>query len=98
MNDLELERRLQSIGKKCFVTFFGELCDFELWDETVARYISEDWGRDQQAALTWRVNPARKIIKSGRARDALTICSKSRRLSPDIRKKAATLADELSHV
>ena len=22
MNDLELERRLQSIGKKCFVTFF----------------------------------------------------------------------------
>ena len=93
MNDQQLDRHLQSIGKECFVTFFGELCDLELLNETVARYIAEDWGRDYYAALTRRVYPARKIIAAGRARDALVICSKSRGLPRHIRDKAAVLVE-----
>ena len=95
MDDLQLERYLQSVGKECFVTFFGELSDRELLDETVARYIAEDWGRDRSAALTRRVYPARKIIDAGRAKDALIICSNSRRLPFHIRDKAAALAGSL---
>ena len=95
MDDLQLDRYLRSVGKECFVTFFGELCDRELLDETVARYIAEDWGRDRSAALTRRVYPARKIIDAGRARDALIVCSNSKRLPLHIRDKATVLAESL---
>ena len=95
VNEQQLNRYLRSVGKECFVTFFGELCDLELLNETVARYIAEDWGRDYSAALTRRVYPARKIIEAGRARDALVICSQSRGLSPRIREKAALLAESV---
>ena len=95
MNDDQLEGNLRSIGKGCFVTFFAEYCDFELLNETVARYIAEDWNCSLSAALTRRVYPARKIIQSGRARDALINCSKSRRLPPHIRNRAAALAADL---
>ncbi len=93
MTDQQLERYLRSIGKECFVTFFGELCDLELSNETVARYITEAWGSDYSAALTRRVYPARKIIASGCARDALAICSNSRRLPRHIRDRAVLLAE-----
>ncbi len=93
MNDQQLNRYLQSIGKECFVTFFGELCDLDLLNETVARYIAEDWGRDYSAALTRRVYPARKIIAVGRARDALLICAESREVPRHIREKAVALAE-----
>ena len=77
------------------MAFFVELCDRELLDETVARYIAEDWGRDRSAALTRRVYPARKIIDAGRARDALIICSNSKRLPLHIRDKATLFAESL---
>ena len=92
MDDQELHRELRSIGKECFVTFFGELSDFELSNEAVARYIAEDWGRDYNAALTRRVYPARNIIKAGKAEGALIICSKSPKLSDHIRERANSLA------
>ena len=92
MDNQELDRKLRSIGKECFVTFFGELSDFELSNEAVARYIAEDWGRDYNAALTRRVYPARNIVKAGRAEDALIICSKSPKLSDRIRERANSLA------
>ena len=63
MDDQERDRKLRSIGKECFVTFFGELSDFELSNEAVARYIAEDWGRDYNAALTRRVYPARNMAR-----------------------------------
>ena len=93
MNDRQLAGNLNNIGEKCFVTFFGKLCDLERSDEAVARCIAEDWGRSYSAALTWRVRPARKIIAAGRAKDALVICSKSRGLPRHIRDKAAVLAE-----
>lgn len=94
MNDQQLDRNLRSIGKECFVTFFGELCDLELTNEAVARYIAQDWGCDEGAALTWRVNPARKIVQAGRAADALDICARSR-LPAHTRDRAAELAAHL---
>ena len=94
MNDQQLDRNLRSIGKECFVTFFGELCDLELTNEAVARYIAQDWGCDEGAALTWRVNPARKIIQAGRAEEALVICSKAK-VPSHIKAKAFELANDL---
>ena len=95
MDEQQVEENLRRIGKRCFVTFFGELSDFELSNEAVARHIAEDGNRDYSAALTWRVNPARRIIRASRAREALIICSKSRRLPADIRYKAAEYAESL---
>ena len=95
MDDQQVEEYLRRIGKRCFVAFFRELSDFEQSNETVARYIAEDGSRDYSAALTWRVNPARRIIREGKAREALIICSKSRGLPVDIRNKAAECAVRL---
>lgn len=95
MNDQQVEEHLRKIGKGCFVTFFGELCDSELLDETVAMYIAEDSGVDRSAALSWRVRPARKIIDAGRARDALINCANSKRLPLHIRDKATVLAESV---
>ena len=94
MNDDQLDRNLRSIGKKCFVTFFEEFCDCTLSNRDVASKIARDMDCDYGAALTWRVNPARKIIEARRAADALTICSESR-LPAQIKDKATILAAQL---
>ena len=95
MNDQQLERNLQSIGKKCFVTFFKEFCDLTRSNQDVAKQISEQWDRSYTAALVRRVNPAREIIQSGRAKDALICCSRSKRLPQPIRDIATVLAADL---
>lgn len=92
MDERQLEKLLRQIGKECFVTFFKELNDSRLSNQEVAKQIADEWSRDYSAALTRRVNPARRIIKAGKAKDALINCSKSERLPIHIRDKAARLA------
>ena len=95
MTDQQLKRYLQTIGKSCFITFFDELYDRALPDETVAGHITERWKRSESSALTRRVRPARRIIDAGRAKDALLDCANSKGLPRPIRDKAAALADSL---
>ena len=96
MNDQQLERCLQSIGKGCFVTFFEEVYDRAIPDETVARHIA-DGGRDYSVALK-RVRSSQRIIDAERARDALINCANSKRLPLHIRDKATILAESIQEV
>ena len=78
MNDNQLERTLQSIGKACFLKYFTEFSDHSLSDEAVAGILveREDW--DEAATLHFRVRGARRIIKAGRAQDALMLADTPR--------------------
>ena len=91
MNDRQLDRNLQSIGKECFVSYFKEFSDFTRSNESIAEQIREERGYTWKACLS-RTSHARNIIKSERAEDALIVCSESPRLSAHIRERSDGLA------
>ena len=92
MDDEQLDRKLQSIGLWCFVTYFEEFCNDTVSDQDVAALIVDENPRlAATSALIRRVYPARNIIKAGRAEEALIICSKSK-VPKHIQEKAAELA------
>ena len=78
MNDNQLERTLQSIGKACFLKYFTEFSDLSLSGEAVARILVEREGWSELATLHFRVRWARRIIKAGRAQDALVLADTPR--------------------
>ena len=77
MNEQQLVRTLNSVGMKCFVTWFRQFCDPSLSDEDVAAQIQEA-ERYSPKACRARTSGARRIIRAGRGRDALTIIANSR--------------------
>ena len=96
MNDKQLDRTLQSIGKACFVNHFTELSDLSLPNEAVARILVErepEW--DEASALHFRVRGARRIIKAGRAQDALRLIAASPKMR-ELKSRALALLDALS--
>ena len=95
MNDSQLERRLNSVGKGCFVDYFHRFSDWSLTNQDVAEILQEEMSYMEKASLT-RASGARSIIKAGRAIDALEIISGSKAKSR-IRERAAELANELRH-
>ena len=78
MNDNELERTLQSIGKACFLNYFTEFSDLSLSDEAVTRILTEREGWKKLSTLHRRVRGARRIIKAGRAQDARMLANTPR--------------------
>ena len=93
MNEQQLDRSLRSVGKECFVTFFGEFCDGTRSNESVDAQIREERGYTWEACRT-RTSKSRSIIKAGRAEEALIICSKAN-VSAHIKQRAAVLAADL---
>ena len=91
MDDQQLNSTLNSIGKKCFVTYFCKFDDTSLSIEDVAEILVRNKGYKEKASPT-RVSNARRIIKAGRAKDALMIISASPRMSSEIVAKAKRLA------
>ncbi len=100
MDDQQLRGQLRSIGMWCFVKYFDEFCDCTSSEQNIATQIIEEnperklkWG----TAVIWRVNPARDIIKAGRAADALDMVSlsTSSKVTTDTKERAAELADHL---
>ena len=77
MNEQQLVRTLNSVGKRCFITYFRQFCDPSLSNEAVAAGIEEAEGYPAKACRS-RVSGARRIISAGRGRDALTIIAGSR--------------------
>ena len=94
--DYEYERNgvssLGMIGKRAFVTYYELLADFDLPDNEVADLIASELDSTFDSAMTWRVKPARTLIRAGQAKTALLIVSRSARLSNDITRMASELA------
>ena len=95
MNDQQLERNLQLVGKTCFVNYFDAFANPLLTTAQVADLLTAQEGYTHNASRT-RASRARRIINAGRAADALRGISRSSRLPPPISRQAREWADELS--
>lgn len=94
MDEYKVERYLRIIGKQTFVTYYGLLANFELPDEEVAGLIASELDTTLDSAMSWRVKPARSLIRAGQANAALLMVSQSARLPGRISQLAAELALE----
>ena len=92
MDDAKVETYLGMVGKQTFVTYYELLADFDFLDDEVADLIASDLGCTFDNAMAWRVKPARKLIRAGKARTALLIASRSTRLPDDTTRMASELA------
>ena len=94
MNDDKLDRYLRSVGKECFVKYFGELFNESYSNQDVADLLNrkEDY---TDGSCRSRVSKARRIIKAGRARDALREISRSARVPESVRDQAMQIAANL---
>ena len=77
MNEQQLVRALNAVGMRCFIAWFRQFCDPSLSNEDVAAQMQEAESYSAKACRS-RVSGARRIIRAGRGRDALTIIANSR--------------------
>ena len=96
MDEAKVNRDLAIIGKQTFVTYFELLSDAELPDNEVADLIASELGCTFENAMSWRVKPARTLIRAGQAYTALLIISRSNRLPSHITRRASDLGDGIS--
>ena len=96
MNDDQLERSLRSIGKGCFVAYFCQFADQSMADRRIIEILMRQEGYTENGSRT-RVSQARRIIKSGRAEDALRNVLKSER-TPNFVQIAAKARKLLSNI
>ena len=92
MDDDQLAKDLGSIGMACFVNYFTEFSDESLSDDDVTRILVEQEGWAEISTRNRRVRGARRIIKAGRAKDALIAVSNSSRVPREVVDKALRFA------
>ena len=96
MDEAKVNRDLALIGKQSFVNFFELLADFDLPDSEIADYIAGELGCTVENAMSWRVKPARTLIRAGQGKTALLIISQSNRLPRPVTQRAFDLATAIS--
>lgn len=98
MNNTELVRKLESVGKQGFVDHF------ELFQRYASGRVSKedcigtlvDEGVSNEAGAKIRAGNAKLIFESRREREALRIISESQRLSGRVVNDAIALSNELA--
>lgn len=88
MDDEQLGRTLQSVGKSCFANYFTEFSDLSLPDRALSRMLAEREGWSEVSTLHRRVRGARRIIRAGRANDALLLIADSPGVPSRVRLRA----------
>ena len=96
MNDDQLDRSLRSIGKGCFVAYFCQFADQRRSDRHIIEILMRQEGYTENGSRT-RVSQARRIIKSGRAEDALRNVLQSERI-PNFAQIAAEARNLLNNI
>lgn len=92
MNDVQLNEALKSMGKTCFVRYFRALSDESLSDEDVRELMLRN---ESYTTVRNRVSNGRRIIRAGRALEALNMVVTSR-VDSHVRDEARKLRDGLS--
>ena len=92
MDEAKVERYLGIIGKQTFVTYYKLLADFDLPDNEIADLIASELDSTYENAMSWRVKPARTLIRAGQAKTALLMVSRSARLPAHVTQRASELA------
>ena len=94
MDDKQLDRSLRSIGKGCFVKYFKQFCNTRIKDYELIDILMKNEGYAETGCRT-RVNQSRRIIREGRAKDALMEIITSEKLSDSVRQEAADLVKSI---
>ncbi|WP_400767254.1 hypothetical protein [Methylosinus sporium] len=92
MNDQQLARSLQTVGMACFVRYFSIFKDSSLLNADVAALIVAKEKYKERATLT-RVSQARRIIREGRAVDALRMIASATNVEADASSRARSLVN-----
>lgn len=87
MDDMQLERSLQSVGMACFVKYFHKFSDHRLGRDDLIELLMRNEGYKESGCKT-RVSQSRRIINSGKAIDALRIVSEAERVPVKIADEA----------
>lgn len=93
MDDVELEKKLKSVGKAAFVNYYSLFENFASKKITradaIEKLVSEHVSNEAGAAI--RVGNAKLIFEHGRQRDALELIFQSNRIDSKLRKLAHQL-------
>lgn len=94
MNDEELERALQSVGKACFIRHVSIFTDILIDDGTAIERLkaASHWS---EAGCKIRVSHAHRIVRSGKTRLAVEKIAGSRLSSEDIALARQWLSSEM---
>ena len=74
MDDHQMERYLQSVGKEVFATYYEQFANPSLSNRRLVDLLVSERGYAEKASWT-RVSKARSIIKAGKGPDALKRCA-----------------------
>ncbi|MGA9658648.1 MAG: hypothetical protein WBQ60_06080 [Asticcacaulis sp.] len=91
MEDHQLVRSLQSIGKSCFVKHFELFSDASISDMDAMAFLMDTEGYEQTGSRT-RVTQARRIIEAGRAKDAMKLVAEAKIEDSGLSDKAYRLS------
>ena len=92
MTPAQLNRSLQSVGMKCFVSYFEEFSDPFLSNGAVSEILVEREFYTEKAGRS-RTSTARRIIKEGYARDSLLMVASAKKVEPWVTEKARNLLE-----
>lgn len=90
MTDVQVGRALNSVGMGCFVKYFRLFADESLSRQYLIELLARDKNYTRKASGT-RVSHARRIIRAGRARDALALVAEAAKVPEHIRIEAKEL-------
>lgn len=90
MNSTQMQRKLQSIGKECFVTYFDQFADMRNTDASLVNTLMHDRNYTENGSRI-RVSCARSIIRAGMTKAALNEVLMSNRLDHRTRRTAAEI-------
>jgi hypothetical protein len=90
MNDSKLRLYLNSIGKGCFVKYYGEFQDPAKSNEELIEILTKAEGYADKASVT-KVEKSRSIIHAGRGADALLEIAQSTHVEGEVSAQAKKL-------
>ena len=93
MTDQKLQNALQSMGMACFIKYYREFRDLSLSTDDIAQLMIDN--RETWTTILHRAYMGRRIIQSGRKKDALTRIMGSN-ASAQTRHQAEKYLDELT--
>jgi hypothetical protein len=89
-----MERKLNSVGKKCFVKYFYQFSDPNLTNSDVVEILNHENGYTIKACQT-RVSKARSIIHGGLSCQALETIISSSKVDSVTRDTAQNIFNEI---
>ena len=93
MDDKQLMRNIDSVGKRCFIKYF-DLFLSETSNAGVAKIIEGNMSYTEKSCIS-RTSHARAILRSGRGLDALKIIKEASHVEQETREAAKLLLQRL---